>query len=100
MMTTPGHPARSVADGPARAAACCCSMLTLAGCTGAPAVNVVGSYFPAWMLCALIGITAAACLRQLLVLAGLEGKLVLPLLTHVAVALAATMAVWLVWFGH
>ena len=75
-------------------------MLTLAACTGAPAINVVGSYFPAWMLCALLGIALAVCIRQALVILGLEGNLVLPLATHTAVALAATLAIWLVWFGH
>ncbi len=72
----------------------------LAGCAGAPAVNVVGSYFPAWMLCALIGLLAAVCLRQILVLCRLEELLLLPLVTHAAVALAVTLAVWLLWFGH
>ena len=75
-------------------------MLTLSDCAGAPAVNVVGSFFPAWMLCALIGIAGAVCLRQVLVLLGLEDSLVLPLLTHTAVAVAGTLGVWLVWFGH
>ncbi len=77
-----------------------CIMLTLSDCASAPAVNVVGSFFPAWMLCALIGIAVAVCLRQVLVLVGLEDSLVLPLLTHTAVGVAATLAVWLIWFGH
>ena len=72
----------------------------LAGCAGPPAVNVVGSYFPAWMLCTLIGLVAAVCVRQVLVLVRLEDRLVLPLATHVAVALAVTLAIWLIWFGH
>jgi hypothetical protein len=72
----------------------------LSGCAGAPAVNVVGSYFPAWMLCAIVGVTVAVCFRQVLVLVGLENSLPVPLVTHAAVALAVTLAVWLVWFGH
>ena len=72
----------------------------LSGCAGPPAVNVVGSYFPAWMLCTLIGIAAAVCFRRSLVLVRLEDRLILPLITHAAVALAVTLAIWLLWFGH
>ena len=72
----------------------------LAGCAGPPTINVVGSYFPAWMLCTLIGLLAAVCLRQALVLCRLEELIILPLVTHAAVALAVTLAVWLLWFGH
>ncbi len=75
-------------------------MLPLADCTGAPAVNVVGSYFPAWMLCILIGVAGAVGFHQILVILGLERVLVLPFITHVAVTLVATLAVWLIWFGH
>ncbi|MCQ8240750.1 YtcA family lipoprotein [Rhizosaccharibacter radicis] len=74
--------------------------LMLPGCTGAPAMNVVGSFFPAWMLCALIGIASAVVLRQVLMLCGLESYVVAPLLTHGAVALAVTLSVWLLFFGH
>ncbi|MBE7211860.1 MAG: hypothetical protein INR65_12645 [Gluconacetobacter diazotrophicus] len=75
-------------------------LLPLAACTGAPALNVVGSFFPSWMLCGIIGIAAAVCFRQVLVLIGLEDVLVAPLLTHALVALAVTLAVWLLFFGH
>lgn len=72
----------------------------LTGCAGPPAVNVVGSYFPAWMLCTLIGVAVAVCFHQVLVLCRIEERLLLPLITHTAVATAATLAVWLAWFGH
>lgn len=67
---------------------------------GAPALDVVGSYFPAWMLCAIVGIVVAIIVRQVLVLLDLETSLPVPLLTHLGVALIGTLAVWLVWFGH
>lgn len=76
------------------------TMLSLGGCTDAPAIDVVGSYFPGWMVCALIGIAGAVGLRSVLVLLSLENSLFLPLVTHAAVALAVTLAVWLVWLGH
>jgi hypothetical protein len=33
----------------------------LNGCDGAPSRNILGSYFPSWMVCALVGI---ACLDR------------------------------------
>ena len=78
----------------------CVVVLLLPGCAGAPAVNVVGSYFPAWMLCTMLGLIAAVCFRQVLMLCRLEDQLVLPLVTYALVALTATLAIWLLWFGH
>ena len=43
----------------------------MSACTGAPAQNVLGSFFPAWMLCAAVGIAAAVLLRLLLGAAGM-----------------------------
>ena len=33
--------------------------LPVAGCSSAPTMDLLGSYFPAWMLCAAAGIVAA-----------------------------------------
>ena len=37
-------------------------VLGLGGCTFSPSINVMGSYFPAWMVCCMValGITASA----------------------------------------
>ena len=76
------------------------AVAALAGCSGAPALNIVGSYFPAWMLCAIIGVLVALGVRALLVMCDVEGTLKLPFLTHLAIALTATLLVWLLCFGH
>jgi YtcA family len=38
----------------------------LAGCTRAPTFNIMGSYFPAWLLCILAGIAGASAVSTLL----------------------------------
>ena len=74
--------------------------LLASSCSAAPAQDIMGSFFPAWMLCVVIGVAAAACLRLVLGVVGVHGYVVAPLLTYLAAALAVTMLIWLVWFGH
>jgi hypothetical protein len=63
-------------------------------------MDLLGSYFPAWMLCAGVGIVAAVILRQILAVAGIADYVVAPLLTYAGFAVSATVLVWLLWFGH
>jgi hypothetical protein len=37
-----------------------------------PQINIIGSFFPSWMLCVLIGIVAALLIRLLLVRTGID----------------------------
>ena len=92
-----------------RAARHCCAPLALwrvaialpvAACSYSPTMDLLGSYFPAWMLCAAVGIVAAVIVRQILAVAGINDYVVAPLLTYVALAVSATLLTWLLWFGH
>jgi hypothetical protein len=73
--------------------------LLLAGCSPAPSQNILGSYFPSWMICALIGIAAAVAMRQIFVAIGVEEALPAPLAVHLALATAFAFAAWLIWLG-
>ncbi len=74
--------------------------LPVAACSYAPTMDLLGSYFPAWMLCAVIGIVAAVIIRQILAVAGINDYVVAPLLTYAGLAVSATLLAWLLWFGH
>ena len=74
--------------------------LPLAACDSAPTMDLLGSYFPAWMLCAVFGVAAAVIIRQLLAATGINDYVVAPLLTYAALAVSATLLAWLFWFGH
>ena len=74
--------------------------LSVAACSSAPTMDLLGSYFPAWMLCGVLGIVAAVIIRQILAVAGISDYVVAPLLTYAALAVSATLLVWLLWFGH
>jgi hypothetical protein len=74
--------------------------LPVAACSYAPTMDLLGSYFPAWMLCAVIGIAAAVIIRRILAMAGINDYVVAPLLTYAGLAVSATLLAWLLWFGH
>jgi len=74
--------------------------ILVAGCSYAPTLDLLGSYFPAWMLCAGVGIVAAVVIRLILAVAGINDYVVAPLLTYAALAVSATLLTWLIWFGH
>ena len=74
--------------------------LPVAACSHSPTMDLLGSYFPAWMLCAVIGIVASVIIRQILAVAGINDYVVAPLLTYAGLAVSATLLAWLLWFGH
>ena len=65
-----------------------------------PSLDLLGSYFPAWMLCAAAGVVVAVVIRQVLIVVGVGEYVVAPLLTYVGLALSATWLIWLLLFGH
>ena len=65
-----------------------------------PTLNLLGSYFPAWMLCAAAGVVAAVVIRQALAVTGISEYVVAPLLTYAGLALSATWLIWLLLFGY
>jgi hypothetical protein len=65
-----------------------------------PTLDLLGSYFPAWMLCAAVGVVAAVVIRQVLAVVGIGEYVVAPLLTYTGLALSATWLIWLSLFGH
>lgn len=72
----------------------------VSGCSHAPTMDLLGSYFPAWMLCTALGVVAAVIIRQVLVVAGIAVYVVAPLLTYAGLAVFVTLLLWLFWFGH
>jgi len=71
----------------------------VSACDGSPSRNILGSYFPSWMVCALIGIVAAVIGRAILKATGLLGELPAPLAVMLAIACAVTFGLWLVWLA-
>jgi YtcA family len=71
----------------------------LGGCDGAPSRNILGSYFPSWMVCALMGIALALVARAIFKASGLLEELPVPFVVMLAIACAGTFAMWLIWLS-
>ena len=73
-------------------------LLVLTGCERAPAFNVLGSYFPAWLFCFLLGVLLTTGARFLLRRKNLGQALDPPLLMYPCLTAFFTFAVWLIFF--
>ncbi|MEJ0096095.1 MAG: YtcA family lipoprotein [Methylocella sp.] len=76
--------------------------IVLSGCRerGAPSFSLVGAYFPAWMVCALIGIIAAIGARAAFIVTGLAGVLPFQLFVCASIGVCFALLAWLLWFGQ
>jgi len=69
-------------------------------CAYSPTVDVVGSYFPAWMLCIILGLISTIIVRLLLIHLGIYAHLRLKPLVVSCLAICFMLAVWLVFFKN
>jgi hypothetical protein len=74
------------------------TLLPIAGCGVAPSINILGSFFPAWLFCIVVGIVLT--IATLRVLGALEiADLGPPALVYPCLAGLWAFAAWLVVFG-
>jgi len=71
----------------------------ITACSESPSRNILGSYFPTWMLCALIGVLGVVLVRVVLVRTGVDRELPVPVLVYLSLWIAITLAVWLAWLA-
>ena len=84
-----------------RAFASLAGTFALCGCQErAPSVNVLGAFFPAWMLCIIAGITFALLVRQLFNAIGLSSWIGPPAVIYPALAVGAMCVTWIVFFQN
>jgi hypothetical protein len=75
-------------------------LLILSSCNSAPAQNILGSYFPAWMLCALIGILLTVIVYIIFAAIGIDEFIPAKLFTYLGLSISLTFITWLFWFGN
>jgi len=78
---------------------CIVAIVFASGCTRAPSFNILGSFFPSWILCGVIGILLAAGARMLFVRADFERDLSPLILVYPSLAAFFTFATWLLFFS-
>jgi YtcA family len=75
------------------------ALLLSAGCSRAPSFNILGSFFPAWILCGLIGIILTAIVRYVFVRTKFEQELSQLILVYPCLAALFTFTMWLIFFS-
>ncbi|MGA3169697.1 MAG: YtcA family lipoprotein [Chthoniobacteraceae bacterium] len=78
--------------------------LSMPGCAAAgsnsPTIDVLGSYFPAWMICIIVGLVLTVISRLLLAAFKLDRLLWPAPIVYTCLMVVFTMAVWLAFFRN
>lgn len=86
-----------------RAAAQCAATLlpaaALSGCGRAPTFDILGSFFPAWLLCMVVGIVLAVVANRILIWRNLDKEIVWSIVVYPCIALFFACVLWLVFFS-
>jgi len=64
-----------------------------------PSINLFGTFFPSWMLCAIAGVVAAAVLHKVIGRVAPHAELKAPLLVYSSLGLTVAFVTWLVRYG-
>lgn len=72
--------------------------LLCGGCSRAPAIDVIGSFFPAWMVCLIAAIVLAALLRLALLRRQLEPAVEPLALFYPCAVLLLSCLLWLIFY--
>jgi hypothetical protein len=74
-------------------------LLLATGCSRAPSFNILGSFFPAWILCGVIGILLTVAAHLFFVRIKLEQELSPLILVYPCLTAFFTFTLWLVFFS-
>ena len=74
-------------------------LIGVAGCGASPSVNILGSFFPAWLISIVIGVVLTVVVRQVLVALDVADHLQPTALVYPSLVGLLTLATWLVVFG-
>jgi hypothetical protein len=68
------------------------------GCGRAPSIDIIGSFFPVWMLCLTISIVLTFVVRRLLIHYQLDTEVGPVALFYPSVVVLFTCLLWLIFF--
>ena len=72
------------------------AVMVSTSCSRAPSFDILGSFFPAWLLCVALSLIITVAARWLLLRAHV--LLALPILTYPSLTALFTFALWLAFF--
>ena len=75
------------------------SLGALTGCGRAPSFNILGSFFPAWLICMVVGILLAAIIHWLLSALKREKFIAWGVVVYPCLAAFFAFTLWLIFFS-
>jgi hypothetical protein len=72
------------------------ALTSCTGCSRAPSFDILGSFFPAWLVCLALGLLLTVAVRWLLLRSRVV--LALPILTYPSLMAVFTFTLWLAFF--
>jgi Na+/glutamate symporter len=80
-------------------ASACSLALAPAGCGRAPTFNILGSFFPSWLICLVVGIILSAIFNRVFIRLSLDKEILWPVITYPCLALLFACTLWLILFS-
>jgi hypothetical protein len=74
-------------------------LMTLSGCSRAPSFNILGSFFPSWLLCIVLGIVLASICYGIFLRMKLEKEIQPGIVVYPCLALFFCFTLWLIFFS-
>lgn len=81
---------------PTAACGTVCLSFLCTGCSRAPSFDILGSFFPAWLVCLAASVVVTLAVRWLLLRVHIE--MAYPVLTYPSLTALFTLAAWLMFF--
>ena len=75
------------------------ALLAITGCQQAPSFNIIGSIFPDWIFCSIIGLVAGPVAHAIFVRLDLDKEIQPPILIYPCIVLSCTLTLWLILFS-
>jgi YtcA family len=74
-------------------------VIELAGCRRSPTFNILGSFFPSWLICLFAGVVLSAVSNRIFVRFSLDKEILWPVVVYPSIALFSACALWLIFFS-
>ena len=77
----------------------CLAMIGSTGCSRAPSIEFIGTFFPVWMFCILAALVMTGLIRVGLARWGVEQKLGPLVVIYPSLTIAFSCLLWLIFFS-
>jgi hypothetical protein len=71
----------------------------LAGCGRSPTFNILGSFFPSWLICLFMGVILSVIANRVFARFALDKEILWPVIVYPCLALLFTCVLWFIFFS-